>query len=248
MSSAGPSVHDDLGAYLLGALEGDERARFEEHVSGCASCREELEALRPAVDLLPSAVTPLDPPPELRGRVMAVVEREAQVLAASGAGADIAEVRPPRRRFAGLFARPRTAAAVAAGALAVAAAAGFAIGSLTEGSDVNPGRTVAAKVAPSAGSDASARVVVESGRATLQVSGFRAPAPGREYQVWVTRGRSPKPVATTALFVTGQDGSATVRVPGGARDVSNVMVTSEPRGGSRTGVPTAAPIVVASLT
>lgn len=248
MSAGGASVHDDLGAYLLGALEGDELERFEAHLGGCVACREEVEALRGAVDLLPAAATPVEPPPELRGRIMAVVNAEAQVLAASGPDADAAPERSGRRGWlSGLLARPGLAAAAAAGAFALAAAGGFAIGALSEGGGAGAGRTVAAQVTPPAGRGARAQVVVRSGRATLQVAGFRAPAPGREYQVWVTRGRSATPIATTALFVTGQDGSATVRVPGNVRGVSRVMVTPEPRGGSRTGVPSSAPIVVASL-
>lgn len=38
--------HADLGPYLLGGLSAAERSRFEEHLSGCASCRGELARLR----------------------------------------------------------------------------------------------------------------------------------------------------------------------------------------------------------
>lgn len=41
-----------LGAYVLGALEREERARLEEHLETCAICREELDRLAPLPGLL----------------------------------------------------------------------------------------------------------------------------------------------------------------------------------------------------
>ena len=39
---------DDIGAYLLGALNDLERHAFERHLRECDDCREEIERLRPA--------------------------------------------------------------------------------------------------------------------------------------------------------------------------------------------------------
>jgi Putative zinc-finger len=69
-----------LGAYVLGALEREERARLEEHLETCAVCREELDRLAPLPGLL-SRLT-LD---------------EAEVLESAELGAgplDPAEARP----------------------------------------------------------------------------------------------------------------------------------------------------------
>ncbi|QSZ50303.1 zf-HC2 domain-containing protein [Arthrobacter sp. D5-1] len=41
----GNSVHQLLGAYLLGGLEPDEARTFEDHLATCAECRHELEEL-----------------------------------------------------------------------------------------------------------------------------------------------------------------------------------------------------------
>jgi anti-sigma factor RsiW len=41
-----------LGAYVLGALEREERSRLEAHLETCAVCREELEELAPLPGLL----------------------------------------------------------------------------------------------------------------------------------------------------------------------------------------------------
>jgi len=75
----GNSVHQLLGAYLLGGLEPDEARAFEDHLDSCADCRQELEELAslpalldavPAADALAltaagsSSLTPLAPGPE----------------------------------------------------------------------------------------------------------------------------------------------------------------------------------------
>lgn len=49
-----PFEHDDA-AYLLGALDGVDRAAFEAHLLGCAACTARVAALRPIVDELAAA-------------------------------------------------------------------------------------------------------------------------------------------------------------------------------------------------
>ena len=71
---------DDIGAYLLGALNDLERQAFERHLSGCSECRDELERLRPAAEALPGSVVQLDPPPGLKQRLMAEVEGDSKVV------------------------------------------------------------------------------------------------------------------------------------------------------------------------
>ncbi|MBV1779054.1 zf-HC2 domain-containing protein [Paeniglutamicibacter sp. ABSL32-1] len=44
--------HLDLGAYLLGGLEPEEASAFEEHLAGCAQCREELASFAPVTTRL----------------------------------------------------------------------------------------------------------------------------------------------------------------------------------------------------
>ncbi|MDQ6810286.1 MAG: hypothetical protein M3Z95_00110, partial [Actinomycetota bacterium] len=62
--------------------------------------------------------------------------------------------------------------------------------------------------------------------------------------VWLKRsGRPPTP--TTALFDVTAAGAAAVDVPGDLHGVGEVLVTPEPRRGSR--APTHAPVIVARL-
>lgn len=60
-------LHRDLGAYLLGALEPASRDRFERHLSGCVTCRNELADLAVLPTLLSrldtSTAGAVDPPP-----------------------------------------------------------------------------------------------------------------------------------------------------------------------------------------
>jgi hypothetical protein len=72
-----------LGAYVLGALDDEERDRVDAHIEGCVACREELESLfavRAQLARLSEAdVVALDPapaPPALRTRVLAAVRAQ----------------------------------------------------------------------------------------------------------------------------------------------------------------------------
>lgn len=81
-----PVTASALGAYVLGALDPEERRRFEEHLDGCALCTAELaefagipaqlDRVRPE-DLPPVAVTPS---PELFERISAAARRRPDVV------------------------------------------------------------------------------------------------------------------------------------------------------------------------
>jgi anti-sigma-K factor RskA len=77
---------EDLAAYMLGALEPTEVAGLERHAEGCERCRVEIRRLTPAVDALPESAARLEPPPQLRERLMAEVRADA-----GKAGAEDAE-------------------------------------------------------------------------------------------------------------------------------------------------------------
>ena len=50
--------HQLLGAYLLGGLEPDEAAAFEEHLARCTDCRQELDDLASLPALLDAIPVP----------------------------------------------------------------------------------------------------------------------------------------------------------------------------------------------
>ena len=115
---------DDVGAYLLGALNDLERQVFERHLHDCDECREELERLRPAAEALPGSVEQLAPPPGLKKRLMA-------------------EVEPPRRR-------PSRSVLAVAAALVIALAVAFGVTQLG-GEQTRTVTATVAKVMPQAG-------------------------------------------------------------------------------------------------
>lgn len=242
----------DGAIYLLGLLDEREAKRFLEHAESCAVCRDELGALRPAVDVLPATVPQLSAPDHVKQRVMSVVRAEARADAQhSQAHARISPDRASRSRARrGVWGRllpsherRRPALAlVAAGLLA----GGVAIGALsfTSGGASGGGAThvVSADVTIAG---ASAALHESAGHDWLTAAGLPQPRAGRVYEVWVKHpGGLPQP--TSSLFSPTSSGDATAAVPSGLGRGSVVMVTQEPAGGSA--LPTSAPVIVAHFT
>jgi anti-sigma-K factor RskA len=65
------ALREAAGLYALGALAGAERDAFEAHLATCGECAADVRALGGVVTALPYAVPQVDPPPALRGRVLA---------------------------------------------------------------------------------------------------------------------------------------------------------------------------------
>jgi anti-sigma-K factor RskA len=234
-----------LGAYALGALDDAERPRVAAHLEGCERCRQDLDDLQLVASALPEAAPEVEPPPELRDRIMSVVRVEAELLQAAGSEADVAAVREPRRRRGWAVLPRRIAVAGALAAVATGAVGGFLIGSATE-DPTAPGRVVAATVDAGAAPDGRASLLLDGDDAQLRVERLPAAPEGRVYQVWLKRpDRAPEP--TPALFDVSADGAGTVRVPGDLDGVQQVLVTAEPDGGSRSGLPSRQPIITAAV-
>jgi hypothetical protein len=222
---------DDIGAYLLGALNELERHAFERHLAGCGDCQEELARLRPAADALPGSVKQMEPPPRLKASLMEVVEREAEAAqkpAARGRRRPGFLSRAARQRFM----RPALVGAV----LLIGLVIGFAVAQL--GGDET--RTVAATVdraMPRAGGS----LRIDDDRATLRLHDMPQLGGARVYQVWLQHGDRLVPART---FEVGRSGSGRVEL----RDVGDsdgVYVTREARGGAQ--VPSEDPIVSVPL-
>jgi anti-sigma-K factor RskA len=234
---------DDAGSYVLRALPDDEHARFEAHLATCAECQREVADLQVAADTLPLAAVQVDPPSELRERIMTIVRSEAELLAAAGARADEpaaapAAKAPRRRRRWALSLRPLPAA-MAASALVAAGVIGGIV--LTTGNDT---KTVTGTVQIASAPAARASLQLSDDATKLQVRRMPPPPAGKVYQVWLKRPNQ-DPAPTTALFRTDSSGSADVEIQRGRlKGVDQVLVTAEPDGGSMK--PTSAPVIVAS--
>ncbi|HEY0393249.1 MAG TPA: anti-sigma factor [Candidatus Elarobacter sp.] len=203
--------HDDLEAYVLGALDPADAAAFESHLSGCAECRDGVASYGGVMRALRSVAVPSPPPAPRVGRARAAQPAWIAALAAA-------------------------AAAIVVGAAVAqhnAATAGDDDVALIAQLIADRPYQVAL-----AGPSARGAAIVGSGgtRTAFVVSGLPAPPAGRGYQVWV-RGagiRSPGMMhrTSTGLEVLVVRGDALA----GAKHIG---ITVEPAGGSpkRTGPP-----------
>jgi anti-sigma factor RsiW len=215
---------DDIGAYLLSALEPAEQAAFEGHLAACPECRAELEELRVAADALPRSVEPFAAPPSLKRSLMAAVKEDA---------------RPARRPllerlFGGL--RPQFVLAGAAALLIVAVLVGTQLGG-GEGRKV-----VTAAVDRSRVPDATATLTLDKGAGQLRVTGMPHPRAGQVYEIWLKRGDQVQP---GPLFNTDRSGNGTGAIPDDLGGVDAVLVTREKTGGAMK--PSEAPIISARV-
>jgi anti-sigma factor RsiW len=213
---------EDVGAYLLGALEDRERSDFERHAATCHVCQDEIDRLRTAADALPRSVEQYEPPASLKHALMEQVHAEAPQ-------------RAPRRRLR--FTMPRLAVAATAAALLVGLVVGYAINS--GGGGVGT-QTITASVDHTRVGSAHAVLVKGGSTSQLRVSSM-PPAPrGQVYEIWLKRGDRIDP---GPLFTVNRNGDGTGAVPGSLDGVDQVMVTRERAGGAQQ--PTEAPVVVA---
>ena len=234
------SYHEEIGAYLLGALTDLERQAFEHHMANCSQCRDEVEQLRPAAAALPRSVEQVEPPPSLKTSLMEVVEREARDTAGESAAAPARRRTPLRERLRLPSLRP--ALAVGGLALVLGLAAGFGVAQLG-GED--GARTIAATADESRLPMASGSLQVEGdgeNGAILRVNGMSELDEAQVYQAWVQRDGTVVPQPT---FEVGPDGGGAVAVTDDLSGAQAVLVTREPRGGSR--APSEQPILSVPL-
>ncbi len=176
--------HDDVPAYLVGALNDLERQAFERHLMGCTTCQTEVEQLRPGVDVLSRDVEPIEPPPGLKAGLMTVVEREAAL-------------RRPAAARASRWRRPALAAALAA-TLAATGVGGYALGRLGDASE-----SIAAQVDRGRLPGVSGRLVRSDGAGVLRLSGLPDLPAEQAYAIWVARDGELTAVGLVAPTATG---------------------------------------------
>jgi anti-sigma-K factor RskA len=230
-------LRDDLAAYALGALGGDDAVALERHLATCPDCEARLRWLTPAVDLLPVAVEQRTPPPRLRANLMETVRADATRAAPA------AEPEPGRRgswfdSLRGLALRPAAGTAVL-----ILLVVGVGAGYLLRGSDtVAPPVEVTKAQSLNASAPVSATLQRNGDTATLHVNELPAIAEDEVYEIWVQRAGVMEPSGT---FVLESNGSAVAAVHGSVEGGEAIFVTREPHGGSRQ--PTTEPILTAPL-
>ncbi len=219
---------DDVGAYLLGALEDDEQAAFEDHLQGCERCRRDIARLSVARDALPGSVEQVAPPARVKAALMEQVRAEA----VSGSETETetgARVRRSRWRDR-LLARPALAGVMAAVVLALGVAAGVLVGAI--GGEDPDARTVAAVVDQTRMPQGQGSLVVHADPddgAQLRVEDMQPPPNGKVYEVWIKRGSR---VTPASLFTVDHSGKGTAAISEDVHDADAIMVTREREGGA----------------
>ena len=217
-------LHDLTAGYALDALDPDERARYEEHLASCESCRAELQEFWHVAGALGRAAGGPTPPASLRDRILQQARDERP------------NVVPLRRRIT---------APILASAAAVAALVAVALGvwSLGLSNDLDHANSVVdvlgdpnARVHSTTGGEANL-VVTPTGRAALVVRKMAPAPPGKDYEIWVFEQGVPK---RAGLFETPGVAMLSRRVAPG----QTVAVTLEPDGGvdAPTGNPLFTPV------
>jgi anti-sigma-K factor RskA len=266
-------MRDDLhvlsGSYVLDALSGDERDSFERHLQHCPLCQDEVRGLRETAARLGLAKA-LDPPPQLRSRVLAAAHRTrqlpppvgerlaldrrtrlARVFGATSPGATppgatspgATPPGPPRRALI-----PRLAVTLAAAAAVVAATLGInqAVTRPQPGAPTTIGRVIAA---PDARIETdpttvggTVTIVVSAGQRAAVVStrGLRSLPAAQIYQLWVMGPHG----ARSAGLLSGTGRSGPV-LAAGVEPGDRIGITVEPAGG--TSSPTTAPVITAAV-
>ncbi len=227
---------DERAAYLLDALDAGERAAFETHLADCDRCRAELRWLQPAVDVLPASVEQLEPPAELRNRILGAIEAEV------GSAPTRRDRRTARKPFwSRITSRAALTGLAAVVALAVGIAGGYALRSDSDSPEAVATTTI--PVEPTAPSfRATANIVHHNDTYTLDISHIPDLRPGDVYQVWMRNGDQLEP---SILFVPSRDGTAKIVLPTQTGAADEMLVTREPTGGSQE--PTSTPLVSATL-
>jgi anti-sigma-K factor RskA len=224
---------EEAVAFALGSLDPEQADDFKEHLKTCKRCQEELRWLAPAVRALPEAVEPQTPPPALKARLMAEVRADAEAEERRVKSEERQERATTGGGFSAWLAGLRVGsltwkpiAGLALVILVVAGGIGYAVGT---GGGNDHTHTWELKAEENAG--IAATVVREGEKGEIHLAGLKQLPKGKVLEAWVEREGKVEPVP--ALFAPDKAGNASTTIEN-MEDVSIVMVTREPEGGSKT--------------
>lgn len=242
-------IHTLTGAYAVDALSGEERAMFEQHLTDCAACAQEVRELQATAAQLGQAAA-AQPPADLKRRVLAEIGTTRQLPP---------EVPVEREPTAGVS-RPRVnrwpLRAALAAAAAAAAAGVFGVQDYQKASQLQQEQAQAAGMAavlsaPDAhtvrapgvtGGIGTVVVSRSQDKAVFLASGMPRVAPDHTYQLWFIGSNG-----AVSAGLLQPDGGDRIRpvITGGPGDAAKIGVTVEPAGGSRQ--PTTQPVLLLNL-
>jgi anti-sigma-K factor RskA len=212
-------IADLLPAYVVDAMDGDERCALMEHLAECRLHDADLQNQRSMALLLAEAVPPVTPPTALRSSLLEAFDR---AVAGEATPPQRAVVLPPRRKpLLELLRAPAFAYGLAAAVLVLAVALGA--WGLSRGGNDDGGVRLA-----SARENSNRLDATYLPDRNLVVLAYDLPVidRGKTYQAWqIVDG---KPVS---LGVLNQN-SGTVTIAANLDDAQAVAISVEPEGGS----------------
>jgi hypothetical protein len=191
-----------LGPYVMGTLGPEEERAVEDHLEGCAQCREEARDLRLAHErLVDLANTTETPPPELKNHIMTGMPR-----------------RETRRT-------PLVAAAAVLGALAVLGVLLYST-ALFGRDEVASATLEPTDLAPRAGGELQVREDDPNARAELEVWGLPRPGADEYYELWFGKEGGRMSAGTFTVDDQGRE-TLYMSVPEDASGYEQVGITLE---------------------
>lgn len=245
-------LHALVGAYVLDAVSGRDRAEFERHLLTCQQCRDDVRGMREAAARLGAAAAST-PRPELR----------EHTLRAAGVIRQLPPAVPGERSVLGASARRSLAvrdlmrpwvagvAITVAAVLAVAAVVlGLHLGAMQRRLIAQEQRdsamtavlgahdAVALTAAVSTGGTATVVMSHHARALVFTASGLTRLPGARAYELWLA---GPAGVTSAGMLPAGRNGMSGPMLVRGLGPGEQLELTVEPSGGSRE--PTTAPIV-----
>jgi anti-sigma-K factor RskA len=242
------ALREQAALYALGVLTAAERSVFDEHLEGCADCAAEVRAFLPVSSALAQGVPQHDPPPALRGRILAAARRTsesprrmsalapwlaaaAMLVLTAGLGIYTTQLRQRVRalelQLREALVRVDNGERRVAVALRSAAAAEVPMAILTA-PDVRQIDLAGQPVAPRA----AARAFWSPSRGlVMTASNLPALPAGRTYQLWFVTAQAP---VSAGLLTPDARGRLTtvLNTPADMPQPAALAVTLEPEGGS----------------
>jgi anti-sigma-K factor RskA len=247
-------------AYVLDALEPEERAEFEAHLAQSAAARIEVAELSATAAVLGLAVEPVAPRDSLRASIVDAAASTPQLSAQPPVVAALPPEDAPepaqhplpaeRRARARWFRSPLAVLSAVAAAVALIVGGAVVAGTMAESSERLAQADHLAELMAAgdsrtqvvdAGAGMTPKLVWSHGLASsaLIVRGLDAAPSGMTYQLWYIDASGARPAGT---FSVGDTGDAWRVLDGRMSAGDTVGVTVEPEGGSLT--PSSDPIIV----
>lgn len=252
MRLGGGDPHTLAGAYAMDAVSEPDRARFERHLAGCESCRQEIRGLREATAAL-AAATAVQPSDAFRDAALRAAAQTRQLP--PSAGQTPAGRHRGRRRWELRGWRSRLAVGLAGALAAVAVAAGvitYGMQHRLDQAQLHDHAVAAVLSAPDATmmtapvrTGGMATVVMSHSERALvfTAADLRLLPAAKSYELWLIGPAGSRPAGMVPGSSRG--GMAGPMVVSGLKAGDSVGLTVEPAGGSPR--PTSPPVVLVSL-